>query len=346
MIAMVFAPNEIALCEESPPPEWLRRDMVRVKVWACGICGSDIQLFTGNNPWQGAATYPRRLGHEVSGIVVESPSETGVQAGDAIVSVPVFSAGCGACSTCRQGASYRCNDPVRWERFKWAWGLAEEIWIPSHGVRSVSRNLPLEYWALADLFAVALNAMKMANVRRTHTVTILGAGAMGLALCQVTKVLADVRVRLVGHEYGLTLAKCYRWADEITEPGPFLLGWSASDPSDVIVEASGRRGQDAIHHIADGGTLCLVGSFSGTVNWTYAELARNIRIVVPSAYSISAFEQALELMESGVLQPGPLITHRVPLTQIQQALQIATTKPYGALRVVVQPNYRRCSSGV
>lgn len=342
MIAKVLAPNEIALCEESPPTEWLRRDMVRVKVWACGICGSDIQLFTGNNPWQGAVTYPRRLGHEVSGVVVESSSETGVQAGDAIVSIPVFSAGCGACSACLQGASHRCNDPVRWERFKWAWGLAEEIWIPSHGVRSVSRNLPLEYWALADLFAVALNAMKMANVRQAHTVTILGAGAMGLALCQVTKVLANVRVRLVGHEYGLALAKRHRWADEITESGPFFRRLYATDPSDVVVEASGQREQDAIHHIADGGTLCLVGSFSGRVNWTYAELSRNIRIVVPSAYPSSEFDQALALIESGSLHPGPLITHRVPLSQVQQALQIATTKPYGALRVVVQANDWRC----
>jgi L-iditol 2-dehydrogenase len=198
----------------------------------------------------------------------------------------------------------------------------------------VGDDISLDYWALVDLFAVALNAMKIGNIWLSRTVMIIGAGALGLALCQVAKSIADVHVRIVGHEYGVTLAKHRGWADEIVESASFFKGRCTSD---LVVEASGRRQQDAIRHVADGGTLCLVGSFSGTVTWTYAELARSISVVTPSAYPVYEFEEALRLIQMGALHPDPLITHKLPLAEIQKAFEIAATKPPGALRVIVKP---------
>ena len=99
----VMAPGEICMTE-LPRPAVTPTSAV-IRVMACGICGSDVHIKYGRNPY---ATYPRVPGHEVAGVVEEVGAEvTRFRAGDRVVVEPIIS--CGHCYPCRIGRRNVCE---------------------------------------------------------------------------------------------------------------------------------------------------------------------------------------------------------------------------------------------
>ena len=81
--------------EQRPKPE-RGRDEVLVRIKRIGVCGTDLHIFSGNQPY---LSYPRVMGHELSGIVEEAPADSTLSSGDPVYIVPYLS--CGSCHACQ-----------------------------------------------------------------------------------------------------------------------------------------------------------------------------------------------------------------------------------------------------
>jgi threonine dehydrogenase-like Zn-dependent dehydrogenase len=95
------SPMHLAAQQRPRPQRTAGEVLLRVK--RVGVCGTDLHIFTGNQPF---LSYPRVMGHELSGLVEEADADSGLAAGDPVYVMPYLS--CGHCVACRQGKTNCC----------------------------------------------------------------------------------------------------------------------------------------------------------------------------------------------------------------------------------------------
>jgi L-gulonate 5-dehydrogenase len=148
----VEKPHSLAVVEaRSPAPE---QSEVRVRVRRAGICGSDVHILHGSNPF---ARYPRIIGHEFAGEIESvGPDVSALAVGDRVVVDPVLS--CGHCYPCRIGRPNVCANLEVFGVHRDG-GFRDLIVVPARNVVKVSPNLPVEIAALAEPFSIAANVL-------------------------------------------------------------------------------------------------------------------------------------------------------------------------------------------
>lgn len=176
-IAFESVDKPLALVEMAAPA--LPPDSLKIRVQACGICGSD--LHAAQTPGMlGAGAV---LGHEFAGEVVAVGADAGAdfQPGDRVVALP-FRA-CGQCDECRSGRRTSCRKPAT-QGFNSAvpGAYAEYTICQAAMAMKLPDTMRYEDAAMVEPFAVALGAWRTANVPTGAGVLILGAGVIGLAV--------------------------------------------------------------------------------------------------------------------------------------------------------------------
>lgn len=166
-------PNLLEVVEIDEPEIKASND-VKIKVKSGGICGSDVGIYTGNNPM---ATYPRILGHEMAGEVVEVGTEvSSVKVGDHVAVDPVNN--CGICPACRKGRPNICYElevsGVHRDGF-----FSEYFVSPEKNVYKLDKNIPWEQAFLVEPFSIGAESTATAQITPADTVLILGAGNIG-----------------------------------------------------------------------------------------------------------------------------------------------------------------------
>ncbi|MBV8990482.1 MAG: alcohol dehydrogenase catalytic domain-containing protein, partial [Solirubrobacterales bacterium] len=180
-----------ARLRDGPEPETLP-GYARVRVLACGVCGTDLHLLRGMVLPRGAS-YPVRPGHEVAGIVEHvNASDALVAEGDLAVLHPL--APCGSCPACRRGEDQRC-DALRTLGVHDPGGFADIVVWPASRMLPANGIDPAAAALLADAAATAHNALALAAVPPGGSVCVLGAGGLGTGALEVARAL-DPQVRL------------------------------------------------------------------------------------------------------------------------------------------------------
>src|SRR3954464_9065498 len=176
----VEKPHSLAVVEaSSPAPE---QGEVRIRVRRAGICGSDVHILHGSNPF---ARYPRIVGHEFAGEIESvGPDVSALAVGDRVVVDPVLS--CGHCYPCRIGRPNVCAN-LEVLGVHRDGGFRDLIVVPARNVVKVSPSLPIEIAALAEPFSIAANVLSRTGCGPEDTVLIYGAGTVGLTVLQVAK---------------------------------------------------------------------------------------------------------------------------------------------------------------
>lgn len=177
---VVTAPRQAAVVEVEDPvasPGELLVEVERV-----GICGTDVELYTGEMAYhdQGVTHFPLQLGHEWTGRVVavgtpEDESWLGRRVtGDTML-------GCGHCDYCLSGHHHVCPD--RFEvgiRDGWPGALAERVLIPTRYAYAIPESVSLAAAALVEPGGNSLRAARAASIEPGHRVLVLGSGTIGL----------------------------------------------------------------------------------------------------------------------------------------------------------------------
>lgn len=174
-----------------PEPETLP-GTVKLRVKACGICGSDVPRVLGD----AAHYYPIVLGHEFSGIVEETGGGvTSMHPGDHAVGVPLLP--CMECNDCRKGDYSLCKY-YSFIGSRQQGAFADYVVLPEKNVVQVDKSIPFVQAATFEPSTVALHGVRLSDFSPGGTVAVLGCGIIGLYTMQWARRLGAKKVVAVG----------------------------------------------------------------------------------------------------------------------------------------------------
>lgn len=185
MRALVVTAPQRAEVHEVPDPIADPGELV-VEVERVGICGTDVELYTGEMAYieQGFTSFPLRIGHEWTGRVVAAGSSQDERwigkrvTGDTML-------GCGHCEYCLSGHHHVC--PNRFEvgiRDGWPGALAEKMLVPTRFAHVIPENVSVTAAALVEPGGNSLRSVRAAAIEPGHKVLVLGSGTIGLLAAQ------------------------------------------------------------------------------------------------------------------------------------------------------------------
>lgn len=311
--AIVSAPHTIEITEV-PDPTPGEFDVV-IEVAAAGICGTDIHIIEGEY----AASFPVIPGHEFGGtIVAVGRGVHELRVGDRVAADPNIP--CLRCSYCHDGRANLCDnyDAIGVTRDG---ASAQFVVVPEHLCVVLPDSVDPRDAALIEPLSCALHAYDLLGSQTGKKVAIYGSGTMGLMMLQLARrtgvdsvdmidlnPLKLVAARELGASHtGATAAEL--------DPGR---GW------DLVIDATGAAPaiQDGLAHLAKGGTFLQFGvsapDATVTINpfWLYEQEIRILGSVCP----LNSFERSVQLMASGAIDPGTLISDRFVIEDYSAAL--------------------------
>lgn len=193
MKSAVFYGKHDLRVEEAKKPEIGPRDVL-IQVKACGVCGTDVHIYEGD---KGAAevTPPTILGHEFSGVVVETGGEVeNCRAGDRVCIDP--NCYCGTCEPCRNGVAHYCENMIGYGTTVNG-GFAEYCAVNERQVYQLGENTSFEQGAMAEPVACCLHGIDMCEIQPGHQVVVIGGGMIGLLMMQLAKLAGAAKVALL-----------------------------------------------------------------------------------------------------------------------------------------------------
>ena len=341
MRAQVFyGPGDLRF-EDIPVPEPEPGGVV-VRVEAALTCGTDVKTLRRGHPVM-IPHVPTVFGHELAGVVTAvGRGASGVKEGDRVVAAN--SAPCGRCRLCAANRPNLCEDLLF---VNGAYG--EHIALPprlvARNVVPISPRLAASTAAFAEPLACALLGVERGRVEAGMTVAIWGHGPLGclLALAAGQRGAQVVIVGKAGWRLdqvrALGLGTC---VDALSVPDivAHLRGLTGGRGPDVTVDATGRPEvwEQAIDGVGRGGTVILFGGCApgtsvrlDTRRTHYEELT----LVGAFHHTPDMIRRAVELLESKAIEPSGLLTHRMGLGQVKEAL--ALMERGETMKVLVDP---------
>lgn len=257
--------------EDYPDPE-LKDGCVKIKVCACGVCGSDIPRITKH----GAHYYPIVLGHEFSGYVDEiGNGVSGLLKGDHVVVAPLIP--CMDCPDCHKGNYSLCKH-YTFIGSRVQGGYADYVVVPAQNVIKIDPSIPYPQGALFEPATVALHGVKAADYKGGKTVAVLGGGTIGLFVMQWAKIFGAAKIVVFGRDKKhLELAKRLG-ADEVisTNDEDFMeqaMKLTGNCGFDYVFESAGSEitAKLSFSLVGNHGTVCMVGTPTKDITFTAKE---------------------------------------------------------------------------
>lgn len=344
-VATFHAPGDIRL-EDVPEPSPGPGE-VKLRVRNCSTCGTDVKIYHSGHPNMSA---PQVMGHEIAGEVVEVG--TGIRdwaPGDRVQVIAAIPDG--TCEDCLAGRPTVCQNQ-RSMGYQFPGGFAEFMIVPRavlavDGLNRIPDGLGFAEASLAEPLACVLNGQELARVGDGDVVVVVGSGPIGCLHVRLARSRGASRVILVD----LNAARLAE-AAAIVRPDLTIVS-SETDPVQAVLDATGGRGADVVitaaasgaaqeqglRMLARRGRLSLFGGLpKDAPNITIdANLVhyRELTIVGVNGSSPEHNRMALDLIASGAVPVTDLITHRLPLDRVLDAIAIVGKGE--AIKVTIEP---------
>ena len=332
----VEAPFDISFRQvELPPPG---EGQILVEVTACGICGHDLQI-AGE-----LAKEPRAWGHEIAGIVAEvGPGVTNVQVGDAVALES--SSFCGVCDRCRNGRVDLCQHGVGfWGGL--SQGFAEALLAPAKSAVPAPGLDPTAAM-MGEPAGVALDMIRVAEIGLTDRVLLVGAGAIGLMALPVVRKLTGGPVVAAGRAAGKLAVASRLGADAVVDTTVTPLaecGQPYGGFDKVLVTAPPHVLPDCLEAAAYGGYVVFIGldwGPGGVIPLDTTKMHMRKQQLRSSMDSPALYvAEGLELMRRGVIPAEEIVSHRFPLSRLEEAVVTMRDDRENARKVAVIPDGR------
>jgi 2-desacetyl-2-hydroxyethyl bacteriochlorophyllide A dehydrogenase len=337
----------MAVVNEAGKIDFVEREMrspsdheVVIKTKAVGICGGDLHIFRGKHP---AAPLPAAIGHELSGEVINiGRSVSEVNIGDRVAMDPVII--CGKCYFCKRGKYNLCTQ-VSYQYRKGQGAFAPFFFAEEDRVHKLASNVSFEDGAVIEPLTVAQHAVRKAGIELGQTALILGAGPIGLLILCLLRAsgLEEIYVTDI-QDHRLNIAKelgahvIFKNGNSTTNSVKTVLEHTCGLGVDKVFEAVGRSQTliQSLQVVKKGGTVVVVSLFEQVENnIPMNTLVEKEISVVGSIGSCWDFRIALRLVERGVVQPRKIISHRMPVTLLQEAFELLCDPTGRVVKVMV-----------
>jgi 2-desacetyl-2-hydroxyethyl bacteriochlorophyllide A dehydrogenase len=344
MRAVTFqAPGEV-LVAEVPEPEISHPADAIVRIEASGVCGSDLHIYHGRVKIEPGFT----IGHEYVGTVTATGSDVhDVKEGDRVLGC--FQTACGRCFFCRRGDFHKCDESRTFGHGATLGSLqgtqAEQALVPNADLvlRPLPPGMDDEVALFAgDVMGTAYHAVTESGLRPGESVAVLGLGPVGLCAVQAARAAGAAGVLAVDAVPArLQMAESF---------GAHAVHLTDGDPRAAAREISGGRGVDVcIEAVGDPRALDLALRLTrkcGTVQLVgvYAERCevhmgllwiKALRLGSGHANVLGHVDRVLAMLAAGVLDPRPLVTHRMGLQDAPEAYALYDRRE--ALKIVLTP---------
>ncbi len=341
-VFQAIAPNQGAFTEKPRPIPV--EDQVLIKVSYCGVCGTDVDLFSGSSGFvkRKLATYPIRLGHEWSGVVAQvGPKVTRIRVGDRVIGDNYVT--CGKCDACKVGDYNNCTgrnhvgtiDPC------WPGAYAEYYLAPERHVYRIAEHISLKEAALCEPLSVAYGGIKKMNITSRSVVAVIGTGPIAMSAA-VLAVNRGGRVYVIGRNpFKLKIAEklgvsgvINSTEGDITEALRDLTGGSLAD---FILECSGSPDMvnELVHIAAPRAMAALIGFYNTQPHEVdFNGIVSKELTLVGIMGEYGNLEAVSKIMAENDLKLSRIITSVVPFRDCAAAL--APENPREVVKTIVE----------
>ena len=315
---------------------------VKVEVRAAGICGSDLHIYHDTINYK--IRTPVVMGHEFSGVVVEKGSDVGdeVAVGDRVTGEPSIEI-CGCCDYCRSGHYNMCPSRTVMGYFH------DGCFAPFVNATLVHRlpdGVSFEAGALTELLACCVHSViEQAGVTVGDLVAVIGPGPVGLFSCLVAAaeggsvVLCGTsrdrdRLRFAQQELGVGRVLDVDAEDAAGRIAELSGGYGA----DVVIECAGAAAAIdlALEAVRKRGKVSLMGLPGRRVEVDFEKIAyKELLVSGGIGQRRTAWERALKLMASGLMDNEKLISHRLPLAEWRRGFEMMERQE--GLKLLLRP---------
>ena len=337
----ILESGQAGLLELDPPAPGVDEVLVRARTVALG--SGEVALYEGKRP-DGFGHYPVIPGNAWSGIV-ESPGTLvyDISPGQLVVAESLVY--CGRCRNCRAGLTNLCEAAYAELGFTRPGGLAEYVAVPSRLLHVLPDSAILDEVALLGPAASVAQAFLRARPQPGDVIVVMGSDALSLLAVQLARLYSpSALVFMAFRQERLDLARDLG-ATLTIKPGRQDLGEVVTDlthglGADIVFEGSGhpQAVAEALQLVRRGGSVVLEGT-AGTGSFLNVEAdlfsLHHLSVYGIFGASTAAWTYALQLYQAGQLRLAPLISHRFPLDDYQDALDLLLYQQPQALQVLV-----------
>lgn len=309
-------PGELAYTTQDRPQ--LSKGQAIIKIKRIGVCGTDLHAFEGTQPF---FSYPRILGHELSGILVEFDDAPGFTHGESVTFIPYFS--CGTCVACRVGKTNCCTQ-LKVCGVHIDGGMVEYLSVPSatlvHG-----EGLSFDELALVEPLAIGAHGVQRASIVKGEFVLVIGAGPIGLGTMEFARIAGGKVIALDINEHRLQFCRekikvpyvVNALAANVVEQ---LMDITNGDMPTVVIDATGSQKaiNNAFQYLAHGGRYVLIGLQKGDISFSHPEFHKREATLMSSRNATRQdFEHVIRSLKQKKIDPATYITHRVVFDEVK-----------------------------
>jgi L-iditol 2-dehydrogenase len=328
--------------EDVPQPEPGPGEVL-LKVASVGVCGSDVHYYKEGRIGDAVVTAPIIMGHEFSAwIAGHGPGVEGLEIGQLAAVEPAIP--CGECESCQHGHPNLCPT-VRFCGTPPIDGVfAEYTIMPAENCFPLPADLGPEEGAMLEPLGIAIHTVDLAHLKPGQTVAVLGAGPIGLLTAAVARASGAGAIYMT---------------EPLADRRGFALDYVADvalNPDEVdvvaeIMELTGGRGVDVAFEAAGapetpdqaaavarpGGVVVIAGIPSDDTMTMGASTARRKGLTIKLVRRMKhTYPRAIRLVQEGLVDVKPLVTHLFPLERIADAFEMVVDYEDGVLRAVIQ----------
>ncbi|MFO0469270.1 MAG: zinc-binding alcohol dehydrogenase family protein, partial [Bacteroidota bacterium] len=296
----------------------LKKGELLVQIKNIGICGTDIHAFHGNQPY---FTYPRVLGHELSGIIVDTKIENKSLLGKPVSILPYLS--CGKCNSCLRGKTNCCaNLNVMGVHVNG--GFKEYLLVSENNIMVGKNETDLESLSMVEPLSISYHGIKRAEILENDWVIVFGAGPIGIGALMFAKSRTNKIILIDINQNRITYCKTYLGIVHSFNGNDESLIENIRDLTnghfaDIVIDATGNKKsiQQQLTFLGHGGKWILIGLQREDLPINHPEFHKREATLMSSRNATKYdFEQVMERIDKKEINPDLLITHYLDFKEV------------------------------
>lgn len=328
-------PKELEYIEKERPS--LQKGKSIIKIKRIGICGTDLHAFEGEQPY---FEYPRILGHEISGELLEGDEIPGDK--KPVTFIPYNH--CGKCIACRMGKT-NCCTKMQVSGVHVDGGMVEFLSVPSELIIE-GGELTFDELALVEPLAIGAHGVSRANIQKDEFVLVIGAGPIGLGTMEFAKIAGGKVIALDVNESRLTFCRekiNIQHTVNAFSDNPFedIKQITNGEMPTVIIDATGNQNaiNNSFQYMAHGGRYVLIGLQKGEVTFSHPEFHKREGTLMSSRNATRIdFEYVINCIKEKKVNPQNYITHKVQFGEVKTEFENWLDPASGVIKAMVEIN--------
>jgi 2-desacetyl-2-hydroxyethyl bacteriochlorophyllide A dehydrogenase len=308
-----------------------------IKIRRIGICGTDLHAYKGTQPF---FSYPRILGHELSGEIVELGNKLQYfDIGDRVTFIPYYP--CGECIACRKGKANCCVN-IKGAGVHIDGGMVEYMSVPLESLIQ-GKDLNFEELALVEPLAIGAHAVRLAAVEPGEFVLVTGSGPIGMGIMEISKIagarVIAMDIRKERLDFCRNILDIDYFINASEEAAVKLKEITKGDFPTKIFDATGNAHaiMKGFEYLAHGGRYVLVGIQKGDICFSHPSFHKKETTLMSSRNATREdFEHVVNSMKKGLIKAQAYITHKIPFNKVVTTFKSLTRPDSEVIKAMIE----------